>query len=163
MADEVTVAADATSSATDQIPEDEETVALYRHARSPVPAVVLIDRINKQSNIGGIVRSASAFGVNHLCFIGPVRVASRPSHVNQHSNKPARVPYHHMTAAALNNCFHDKAIRSTHDRPLRRTTLSDQHNTRPLLSQSTTTHSHSLSFAHCVCILPLSASLAFLT
>ena len=114
MADEGTAAAEAADTAASATQEEGETVALYRHARSAVPAVVIIDRINKQSNIGGIVRSASAFGVNHVCFVGATRLASRRSHVDQHSNKPARVPYHHMTAAQLNDCFHGKAIRSAH-------------------------------------------------
>ena len=113
----VSLAADAATVAIDETQEDEERVALYQHARSAVPALVIIDRINKQTNIGGIVRSASALGVNHICFLGPVRIVSRRSHVDQHSNKPARVRYQHMTAAQLNNCFRDQAIRSARRHP----------------------------------------------
>ena len=120
MADEPAAPADAAIAAINQTGEDdEETAALYIHARSAVPGVVIIDRINKQSNIGGIVRSASAFGVNHLCFVGPVRAGSRRTHVDGHSTKPANVPYQHMTAAQLNLCFHDKAIRSERNPALR--------------------------------------------
>jgi len=109
MADERPVADSADATARQTV-KDEETTALYSHVHSAVPAIVIIDRINKQSNIGGIVRSASAFGINHICFIGAVRDGSRRSHVDQHSNKPARVPYHYMTAAQLNACFHGKPI-----------------------------------------------------
>ena len=91
---------------------DEETAALHVHARTAAaPAVLIIHRLNKHSNIGGIVRSCIALGVAHVCMVGPVRPVTRSSHVDVHSNKPSRVPYLHMTAAALNLCFHDKAIR----------------------------------------------------
>ena len=157
MADASTAAADTADDANSQIqPEEEETVALYRHARSAVPAVAIIDRINKQSNIGGIVRSASALGVNHICFIGAVRVASRRSHVDQHSNKPARVPYQHMTAAQLNLCFHNKAIRSASCTRSSVPNSAHQRLNLAVCSASLLTRAVSVHFH-------LSASLAFLT
>lgn len=95
-----------------RLPEsDAEVAALYHHARTArCPALLIIHRIHKQSNVGSIVRSALALGLRHACFVGAVKPVTRCSHVNMHSNKTGRVPWFHMTAAALNLCFEDKRI-----------------------------------------------------
>ena len=110
------MAEEPSAASSSQSSTDEEVAALYQHARSAVPAIVVVDRINKQDNIGGIVRSASALGVTHLCFVGASRDDGRRAHIGHQSSKPARVPYAHMTAAQLNLCFHDKATRSAPNR-----------------------------------------------